>query len=307
MSMEINIVPFSPRYEHDVAQLDASSVQGNLVKMRMNKPWIHSRAAVFEDHHTILARVGGETVGYMSGAKTGLTLNGVPHEVCVGFDAKVGTAYRNKGIFKALSTHLMEYYAERGVRNVMITTKANNKSIRSIVHKQFVRCWTHKFVYLTLPTTRKIIKQRTGSEPKFSIEYQRPGTQDPDYIRNFKGFEVYNTYKLYQLELIEMPFILEKAVQLANWFCRKPVYPTPEKPMKIGTLFNISDLEPEGYNRAMETLCHQGVGYVNVCCTEGDFIFNTLKKKAISRYDYYLVSTLELSPDDRIKIDVRCL
>lgn len=308
MIAEIEIVPFSPIHEKDIALLDAQSVQGNLVRMRMNKPSIHSRAEVFEDHHTILAQVGDEIVGYMSGAKTVLAINDLEHDVVVGFDAKIREDQRNKGIFKALSMHLMDYYANRDVSNVMITTKANNKSIRSIVQKQFIRCWTRKFVYLTLPTSRKIKRIKSGLDPKFSIGYPKRGNRhDSGYVSHFNGFDVYNTYRLYELELLEVPFLLRKGVELANWILGKPVYPTADMPMKMGTLFNIRDLDPGEFNVAMEKIHSQGVSYLNVCCTDGDYIYNTLKSRAISRYDYYLVSTLELTPDDRINIDVRCL
>ena len=306
MNADMNIVPYSSIYEKDIDLLDESSVQGNLVKMRMNKPCIHSRAAVFEDHHTILARVGDEIAGYMSGARTRLTINDTGHDVFVGFDAKVREAHQNKGIFKALSTHLMEYYAGRGVRNVMITTTANNRNIRSIVRKQFVRCWTRKFVYLTLPTSRRIKKLKPGSDPDFFIECAQQGPHQ-EYVRHFNGFDIYNTYKLYQLEFLHIPLFLGTGIKVANWILGKPVYPTADRPMKMGTLFNIRDLDLVEFNTALEILYSQGVGYLNVCCTKGDYRYNTLKSAAISRYDYYVVSTLEMAPEDRIKIDVRCL
>lgn len=304
----MKIVPYSPEYEKDINLLDAESIQGGVVKIRMNKPAIHSRAEAFEDHHTILAKVDDEIAGYMSGAKTLLTINNLEHEVFVGFDAKVKAGHRNKGVFKTLTTNLMDYYSRKGVQHAMITTKANNKSINSIVRKQFVRCWSRKFMYLTLPTSGRVKKIKSGSARKLSIEYHQQGrAQVQEFCRCFKGFNIFNTYKLYQLQILEIPYFLEKLVQGANWFYGKQRYPTPDRPMKIASLYNIQNLQLNEFNSAMEKLQSEGIEYLNVCCCEGDSVYNTLKPLTISRYPYYLVSTLEMDPEDKIKIDVRCL
>ena len=306
--MDMKIVPYAPRFENDIRLLDDNSVQGNRVKIRMNKPTIHSRAEVFEDHHTILAKSDNDIVGYMTGAKTVLRINDTDHEVFVGFDAKVRSDQRNKGVFKTLTTHLFEYYAGRGIKYGMITTKSNNKSIRSIVFNQFIKSWSIGFVYLTLPTSRHLKHLKPGKGPKLSIGCVDPGVeQEREYCRIFDGFKIFNTYKLYQLQILEIPFFLRKGIRAANWFFGTPRYPTTDRPMKIASLYDIHNLQVGEFNAAMRELQSEGIEYLNVCCTKGDYVYNTLKPLSIFRYDYNLVATLELDPKDQIKFDVRCL
>ncbi|MGB5227689.1 MAG: hypothetical protein WBN55_05455 [Eudoraea sp.] len=306
--MEAIILPYSNEYHNDIKLLDDKSVQGNLIQLRMHKPTIHSRAEIFKEYFTILTKVKDEVVGFMSGAKTLLVINDKKHDVFIGFDAKVREDHRNRGIFKSMITYMMDYYSEQDVMNAIITTKSNNKSINSIVRKQFVKSWYRKFVYLTIPTSRKVNAIRSGKEPSLFIDsFEDKKRQDLAYSRYFKGFDIFNTYKTYQLEILQIPYLLKKGIQLVNKFYSKPRYPDGSKSMKIATLYKVMDLELKELNIAMEILHSEGIDFLNICCSEGDYLYNTFKPISISRYDYYLVSTLKLTEQDQIKLDVRCL
>lgn len=306
--MKASILDYSDKYHNDIKLLDENSVQGKWIQLRMKKPTIHARCDIFQENHTILTMIKNEIVGYMSAAKTFLVINDQKHEVFIGFDAKVRKDQRNKGIFKSMSTHMLDYYEQNGVMNAMITTKSNNKSINSVVRKQFVRSWYRKFVYLTIPTARKVNVIRTGKERSLFINsFENDKQNNLLYSRCFKGFGIFNTYKAYELEILKIPYLLKKSVQLANRLYGTARYPDGTKSMKMATLYDVTDLDLKELNIAMEILHSEGVHFLNICCSKGDFLYNTLKPIAISRYDYHLVSTIALSEQDKIKLDVRCL
>lgn len=306
--MEASILNYSDEYHDDIKLLDENSVQGNWIQLRMKKPTIHARSNVFKEHNTILTLVKNEVVGYMSAAKTFLVINDKKHEVFIGFDAKVRKEHRNKGIFKSMTSHMLDYYKQNGVMNAMITTKSNNKSINSVVRKQFVRSWYRKFVYLTIPTSRKVNVIRTGKERSLFINsFVHDKQHDLSYARRFKGFSIFNTYKTYELEILKIPYLLKKSIQLTNRLYGTARFPDGTKPIKMATLFDVINLDLKELNIALEILHSEGIGFLNICCSKGDFLYNTLKPISISRYDYHLVSTIALSEQDKIKLDVRCL
>jgi len=307
--MQIKLQSYHAKYNQELIDLESEAVQGGFIKLKMVKPCIRARAMVFDQYQILIALTTyGKVAGMLSTAQTKIGINNEEYDVLTFFDARVGRAFRGNRIAHRMVQNFLMHYNRFSIDDYFVTLKSNNKKITNIIKADYRHVSCVEFTYLTVPTTSRINRKSKGEEPIFCItKFNSSGGANSKYCRQYKSLEVWNTYKMYTLEMTEIPFYIDLTIKYFNRLRPSNKLPTKNHPIRTASLFNGDNFELADINEALKDLENDQVGYLNVCCRKGDLLYNTFKPYSISGYNYKLAGSLKIKKNDHIKMDVRCL
>jgi len=307
--MQIKIQPYHAKYNQELIDLESEAVQGGFIKLKMVKPCIGARAMVFDQYQILIALTTyGKVAGMLSSAQTKIGINNKEYDVLIFFDARVGRRYRGNRIAHRMVQNSLVHYHRFNIDNYYVTLKSNNKRIANIIKADYRQVSWVEFTYLTVPTTSRIKEKSKGDNPQFGITmFNSSLGTSKQYCRHYKSLKVWNTYKMYTLEMSEIPFYINSTIKYLNKLRPSSKLPTNNHPIRMASLFNGDNFELADINEALKDLENDQVSYLNVCCRKGDILYNTFRPYSISGYNYKLVGSLKIKDNDLIKVDVRCL
>ena len=311
---DIHIVPYSEDLHDGVMQMEKGITQGTTIQLEILKKHFLDRARVFEEFYANLAVNADNTIaGAAIGSKTMLTVNGSPFEAGFGFDAKVSTSLRKKGIGKLLAKDLYKsFFRPLGLTKCFMTAKLTNAPILKVVSRALRKVWLYQFVYLTIPTSTRIDKSKTVRKASQQFNVQLFDNEKADsgyYTLNKNGLGFFHTWKVYTLRFKKINWFYKKGFNFLKKVkpAKYKYLPGEGEVLSFATLFNHSPATISGVNEILEQLEKQEIKYLLVCCRKNDCIYNYLETFSINTYKYWLVSDFSLNEQDNITIDVRCL
>lgn len=311
---DFNITPYSTKYENELMKLETRSPQGHWIKLEMIRDHFLSRSDVFEDYQVFQSH---SEDGILQGVAAASIVPFQHNQQIVmtgfGYDLKVAHEFRRLGLAKTFGIYLVEKYLNtKNIWEYFITAKTKNIGAAKAVWG-VKRDWSeYNFVYLTIPTHKRInkIKLSGSAKPlKFTVRLFAQPDQYPDYFYHSpSGLGVWKTYKTYQIKISHMHPLVGGGISLLNLlFSKKNRKPTKDQVLKFATVF---DLHPENLphiNEVLEDLEKREIQYLNVCCLQNDPVYQNLNSLSINVLKYSLLNTFSVKNGDNISVDVRCL
>lgn len=309
---QYHIVPYSPEHEPALLQLERNAVQGRFIQLEMLRDSYLSRSEVFEKHQAYLSLNENEQVmGVLAVAVTPLWQNGMEKQVGVCFDVRVAPAFRGHGLTKKMGLHANEaFYKKHDVAGLFLTLKAGNDAVYKSAKILGVELYLYPFVYLTVPTWQRIGERKaTSTQHKFQVRLLPNPAQDGKFYQLFEGgMGIWHTHRMYRLRIRRLYPLLKWGQRLLNLFRKKDrQLPSEGNELRFASLFGCTPENAEKLDEVLANLQAQGIGYLSVCCAEGDFLHELFKPLSINAYPYLLLSTFPTKPEDEIGMDVRCL
>ena len=188
--------------------------------------------------------------------------------------------------------------------------KTGNEAMAKAVFVVPNQWFRYNFLYLTIPTFKRIKSQTTTNRNQFlSTElFSRPTNMEEYIIETESGLGIWKTCNAYQLKIQNMPFLMNMGTKLANLIVSKEKkIPNKGDVLKFATLFNYNLQNIGNINEALEILQNKNIQYLNVCCTEEDLAYQILKPYALNILPYTMLNTFEAENGHRLTLDVRCL
>lgn len=312
-SSTYHILPYEATYNDALMALEHLTPQGKKIKLEMLRPSFLSRSEVFEEYSIYVAvdEAKGSVIGVAGVSVVPLKLEDHFIQTGFGYDLKVEPASRKKGLAKEFGKVLVDgYLVNKDIDNYFITLKTGNEGAAKAVFVIPSQWYTYNFLYLTIPTFKRIKPLATASENQFfSTELlSRPGNAEEYIIETASGLGIWKTYNTYQLIIQDMPFFMNSGAKIANLIMpKKRKIPTKGDVLKFATLFNYNP-ENIGYiNEAFEVLQSKNIQYLNVCCTQDDIAYRILKPYAMNSLPYTMLNTFGAENGCHLTLDVRCL
>lgn len=311
--LSYHIDSYKAEYESALLELERLTPQGKGVKLEMVRPDFLSRSKIFDKHFVFVAlnRTKKKIIGVAAVSIVPIKIDNRLTNVGFGYDLKVHPAYQNRGIAKDFAECLIDVYlADNEISEYFTTFKSSNKSMTSVV--QFIkRKWcTYEFFYLTIPTFKRVrFTEVEGEDQLLSIEMFGDTDTLKDYcITTNSELKVWKTYATYQLKIQAMPWSLNMGAKCINRF-RAKSRRIPEKGdlLKFATLYGYNRSNIGSVNDVLEILQKRNIQYLNVCCIQGDFIYNLFDPVAVNKMSYSLLNTFGSANGQKLSLDVRCL
>lgn len=311
--MTYNIIPYEAKYNDALMVLEQLTPQGKKVKLEMLRSSFLSRSEVFEQYSVYVAvdRTKDTVIGV-----AGVSIIPVKYEdsfiqAGFGYDLKVAPTHRKKGLAKKFGKFIVdEYLNDNDISNYFLTMKTGNEAMAKAVFVVPNQWFRYNFLYLTIPTFKRIKSQTTTNRNQFlSTElFSRPTNMEKYIIETESGLGIWKTCNVYQLKIQNMPFLMNMGTKLANLIVSKEKkIPNKGDVLKFATLFNYNLQNIGNINEALEILQNKNIQYLNVCCTEEDLAYQILKPYALNILPYTMLNTFEAENGHRLTLDVRCL
>jgi len=311
--MTYRIVPYEAKYNDALMALEHLTPQGNKVKLEMLRPKFLSRSEVFERYsiYVALDKTKDSLIGVAGGSIVPVKYEDSFLQAGFGYDLKVEPSHRKKGLAKRFGKILVEgYLFNNDISNYFITLKTGNEGAAKAVFIIPKQWYTYNFLYLTIPTFKRIKSLSTANRNQFlSTELlSRPTNADEYIIETESGLGIWKTYKTYQLKIKNMPFFMNIGAKLANLILSKEKkMPNKGDVLKFATLFNYNPENIGNINEVLEILQNRNIQYLNVCCTEEDLTYELLSPYAMHSLPYTMLNTFEVQNGYHLTLDVRCL
>jgi hypothetical protein len=312
-SMTYQILPYEAKYNDALMALEHLTPQGKKIKLEMLRPSFLSRSEVFEKYSIYVAV--DQTKDSLIGV-AGVSIVPVKYEdsfmqAGFGYDLKIEPAHRKKGLAKKFGKILVDgYLINNDISNYFITLKTGNEGAAKAVYVIPKQWYTYNFLYLTIPTFKRIKSLSTANRNQFlSTELlSRPANAEEYIIETESGLSIWKTYKTYQLKIKDMPFFMNLGIKLANLIGSKgKKMPHKGHVLKFATLFNYNPKNIVNINEALEILHNKNIQYLNVCCTKEDLTYELLRPYAINSLPYTMLNTFKVQNGHHLTLDVRCL
>ncbi len=307
-----HIVPYSPEHEPALLQLERNAVQGRFIQLEMLRDGYLSRSEVFEKHQAYVSlNEKGQVMGVLAASVTPIWQNGQERQVGVCFDVRVDPAFRGHGLTKKMGFHANEaFYKKYSVEGLFLTLKAGNDAVYKSAKILGVELYLYPFVYLTVPTWRRIGERKAFSaQQRFQVRLTPNPAQESKFYQLFEGgLGVWHTHRMYRLRIRKLHPLLKWGQHLLNFFKKEDrQLPAEGDELRFASLFGCTTENADKLDEVLAYLQNQGIGYLSVCCAEGDFLYELFKPLSINAYPYLLLSTFPTKPGDEIGMDVRCL
>lgn len=309
---QYHIVPYSPKYEQALLQLERNAVQGRLIQLEMLRDSYLSRSEIFEKHQAFVSLdENGQVMGVLAAAITPIWQNGVQKQVGVCFDVRVDPLFRGHGLTKKMGVHANEvFYQKHEVEGLFLTLKAGNDAVYQSAKILGMELYLYPFVYLTIPTWQRVGRRKaTSQEQRFQVRLTPNPAQEGGFYQHFGGgLGVWQTHRMYRLRIRKLHPLLKWGQRLLNFLRKKDrQLPSEGDELRFASLFGCVPENAGGLDEVLAYLQTRGIGYLSVCCAEGDFLYDLFKPLSINAYPYLLLSTFPTKPEDKIGMDVRCL
>jgi GNAT superfamily N-acetyltransferase len=309
--MQIELAPYHPTYDSDIANLENSIVQGKGIQLKILKNHFLDRSVVFPKTFPCLAlNEKHKVIGTAVGAETKLAINGIIYTAGFVLDTKVDLAYRNKGIGRRLAKKQKEWFRKEGWEKNFTTLKMSNAPVIKLA-KAIRNIWLTRFVYLTIPTSTRFPSSiRSSPTNNFSVRLFDKENLNARYYTTFPGgLGVFHTWMLYRLKIEKLSWLYRQGLRCIKKISprRYAVLPKEQDVLDFAALFNHSEETIGSINEVMQHLQAEERKFLLVCCCKGDGVYSHLKKYSINTYNYYILTDFALSSKDNVAIDVRCL
>lgn len=306
------LTPYEAKYNDALMALEHLTPQGKKIKLEMLRPSFLSRSEVFERY--IIYVAVDQTKDSVLGV-AGVSIVPVKYKDSIiqagfGYDLKVDPAHRKQGLAKTFTKILDRYLINNDISNYFITLKTGNEGAAKAVYVIPKQWYTYNFLYLTIPTFKRIKSLTTANRNQFlSTELLSRPTNANEYIIETKsGLSIWKTYKTYELKIQDMPFFMNLGIKLANLIGSKEKrMPRKGDVLKFATLYNYNPQNIGNINEVLEILHNKNIQYLNVCCTKEDLTFELLRPYAINSLPYTMLNTFEVQNEQHLTLDVRCL
>jgi GNAT superfamily N-acetyltransferase len=307
-----NIIDWDDAFEEQALALEKANIQGKNIRLEIIKQRFLDRAQVFSDYYSCLAISGKKLVGSAAAAATSLLINDTPVSTGFGFDMKVHPGYRNHGIGKDLTRKLYsEFFLKKGLSKNMMTAKKVNAPVYKMVSDTLNNTSMYSFVYLVLPSSIKTNTRKIeNKELPFSVMLFEEDKLSPGLFTKFdSGLGCFYTHRMYTLKINHIDWKLKTAIKFLKLInpSKYASLPLGNETIFAATLYNYSPGNLDGIDEVLRHIQAKGISQLHVCCKRDDQVFRSLKKYAISMYDYTITADFTIKPEDRIGIDVRCL
>lgn len=307
---ELQLVEYSKELETHISDLENSNTQGKWIRIKIHKDTFLQRARVFKNFIAFFAEKENEFVGSGVIAETSLEINGTHVHSAFGFDVKVSQSHRGEGIGKWLSKKAVWLAKKRfQCENAFVTLKVSNFAVQKIVQYHSGGNFLYPFVYLTVPSSSRLKKQKIGKPIRFRTTVNEKDNVAPqllNYLDQNLGY--FRTYLMYTLSIEKINRFMNVGYEILRKFGpdKFKYLPIQGKVFKTCTAFGLESGNLSRVNDILEQLEKEGVDYLMICCQRGDEIYNSVKPIAIDETRYVLGANFPLKKEDDIKIDVRC-
>ncbi len=312
-SMTYQILPFDEKYNDALMALEKLTPQGKNVKLEMVRPKFLSRSEVFERYSIFVAvnQSKNSLIGVAGVSIVPVKYEDAIMQVGFGYDLKIDPNHRKKGLAKEFGKILVdEYLINNDISNYFITLKTGNEGAAKAVYVIPKQWDTYNFIYLTIPTYKRIKSLTTTNRNQFlSTELlSRPTIANNFIIKTESGLSIWETYKTYKLKIQHVPFFMGLGAKLANIIVsEEKKIPNKGDVLKFATLFNYTPENIRTINEVLEILQNKNIQYLNVCCTKDDFAYELLKPYAMNLLPYTMLNTFGVQNGHQLTLDVRCL
>lgn len=307
---DITFIEYSPELDDSLLKLEASNVQGDLIRLKIHKDYFLQRAHVFPEKVIYIAGIEKSIVGSGIIAKVDLTINSEKMEAAFGFDVKVDQQYRGKGIGKWLSMQGLDLALKRfNTPKVFITMKVSNFAVQKIVQYHAKGNYMFPFVYLTIPSSQRLNKTKSGKPSQFKVTYTGADDMEGGLSRFYSPETGYfRTYHMYALSVEKIHPMIHIGYRLLQIIgpAKYKYLPTIGKQFKTCTAFGIEPTNIMIINDMLRDLQAEEVDFLMVCCRKGDEIYNSLKSISIDETRYLVGANFPIHENDTISMDVRC-
>jgi hypothetical protein len=192
-----------------------------------------------------------------------------------------------------------------------MTAKKVNTPVYKMVSRTIDNSTHYPFVYLVLPAHSRIrLNNGRNFSQQFKVGLFEEEKLCPSYFTQFNsGLGCFYTNKMYHLRVHKLDWKLNAALRILKIVYPKKYCTIPGRNENIfsATLYNQSIENINGINEVLRHIESKGLSQLMVCCQRDDAIYRSLKKYAISIYDYTLKADFKIDSSDRVGIDVRCL
>ena len=306
-----DIIPYHPRYENALAQLERESPQGNWIQLTLERDRFQSRSEVFDDFVVYLATTSQDRlIAVYAAAVVPIRVNGNTFQTGVVYDVRVARAYRKQGVAKTMLRYVRDYYLLPGQQENLITTiKSSNKAVLRVSEILKTPIYRYPFSYVTV-STHKRIKQSTmrGDPPAFEpVLFQQNERLQPFYSVTDEGLGIWNTSAMYRVRLSRLHPLIRLGISSLRRLPFDIHLPQQGDVLRFAMLFETRNASVERVNAVLQQLMNQEIDYLTVCCQPSDRIYRMLKPIAMNVYPYLLLSTFPIQAGDNVNIDVRCL
>lgn len=314
MEPEFLIKEYSQEFEHKLLALEKESVQGGWIKLKMIRPSFKSRSEVFQNHQIFTAVSSqGEIQGVSAGSIIPIVMNGRTFNIGIGYDLRVSKRWRKMGLARQFGRHLIEsYFKKSDVHHFITTAKKDNAAVLKAALGIETEQWTdYRFQYLTVPINRLYdIKSPNQKAQNFSIGLLSEKERLHKFytIHKKSGIGIWKTFETYHLKIVRINPAVKLLIKLKNLLQHSTsVLPKEGDELRFVTLFNINNDNISALPGLKDDLQKMYVHYCNIICRKHDPVYEACKKIAINAYEYMLINTLGIKPDDYVTLDVRCL
>ncbi|OJV12711.1 MAG: hypothetical protein BGO21_02910 [Dyadobacter sp. 50-39] len=311
---DYRIVPYSEALNQPLLLFEKGIVQGGSIKLEIVKDHFLSRAIVFTNFQALLATDPQQHIaGTAIGAQTTIEVNGNCMQAGFGFDAKIALNRRKMGLGTKLAQQMHgQFFEPNGLTKNYMTAKSSNIPVLKMISRAFSATWIYDFTYLTIPASARMRNAPISRQnhPKFGVrlfdQQDVPGTY---YTLFESGLGHFHSFKMYRVKISSVAPAYKFGLRLLKK-CFRAKYgklPGEGDTISFSVLYNHAPHNLEGINEVLHDLQKRGISHLLVCCKKGDAIFHSLKSIAVNSYDYCLVSDFNLTNNDCVNIDARCL
>jgi GNAT superfamily N-acetyltransferase len=306
---KINIIPYDQKYNQALLELEQKAVQGNWVKLEMARDSYLSRSIVFKEWRALIALGKEEEVlGAVCTAIVPVEIDGEQIRTASVFDSRIRQDYQGQGVGSQLLSavkRLNEVVLK--VPHQFYTAKAANHPTRKIAFKVSPQYYAYDFIYLTIPTSRRL-RQQVKVQAESNLKPTLFDTDFPEFVSVFpSGLKVWHTFKTYSLRIQKINYLAKTGLAVSSLFA--PFFNRIKEgyQLQFATLFDFGYSDLSAINEVLEALQKDNIDFLNIVCRKDDPTHLLLRSMAISSYHYYLGSTFKIPDNAEFKIDVRCL
>lgn len=311
--LQYHIVPYEPKHNEALLELERQSPQGKMIKLEMLRDDFLSRSEVFEDYSIYVAedQKTGKIIGVSAIGVVPIQYENKRLFTGFGYDLRVDPAYRKLGISKKLGKKMVDAYrTNQKIFNFFVTLKTSNIAVMKSVLVIPGEWFSYDFIYLTIPTYKRIKTTDPISETQLLSTglLSMPPNKKKYTIELESGLGIWKTYEMYKLKVNEASWHLKLGSKMFNWFLptsRK--IPAKGDILQFATLYNFNTANIGDINQVLSILQDQKIQYLNVCCTEKDFVYPMLKPYTINVMSYSMLNKFDIKNGNHLTLDVRCL
>lgn len=310
--LKFKIVPYSESYEEALLELEKNAPQGKFIQMEMIRTCFKTRSSMFDKYQIFLAIDYNEKLlGVLAAAIVPIGINGEKSNVGYCFDVRVAKHARGHGLTKKMRKYAYEhFYLPNGAPNVFLTLKKKNKAVLKSAKILGMKLYDYPFSYLTIPTYKRvIIKSFKGVSEKLIITAPHNTKKLDGYLNYVEGEpKIWRADLVYRLKIKKLHFLIKFFNLLMPFFTKGSTHlPKEGDELSFALLIYRETPSSEEINSILGFLQQHKIGYLLVACAEKSKLYAMLKPLAINRYLYSICGTFNMSRNDCIELDVRCL